>query len=94
VHPVFGPWIGLRAAAVLDVDAPAGAPPLAPLPCRDCAHACEPAFARALGAGDAWRAWLAVRDACPVGRTHRYGEAQLRYHCTKDRTVLAAAAGD
>ena len=26
------------------------------------------------------RAWIAVRDACPMGREHRYSEAQLAFH--------------
>lgn len=26
-----------------------------------------------------WRLCLAVRDAFPVGRSHRYGDAQIRY---------------
>jgi len=95
VHPVFGPWIGLRAAVVFDVDGPAGAPPEAADPCADCRRTCGPAFERARAApgadtdpADAWRLWLAVRDACPVGRAHRYGEDQIHYHYTKDRAVL------
>lgn len=102
VHPVYGPWIALRAVVVVDVDGPPGpAPALAP-PC-DCSARCLPAFEAALArAGSAtpagaqvesdWRAWLAVRDACPVGRAHRYGEDQLRYHYTKDRRRLPVAA--
>lgn len=35
-----------------------------------------------------WRAWLAVRDACPVGREHRYGDAQIRWHYAHDRSAL------
>jgi hypothetical protein len=34
------------------------------------------------------RAWLAVRDACPVGREHRFPEAMIRYGYTKDRGAL------
>jgi methylmalonic aciduria homocystinuria type C protein len=46
-------------------------------------------MARALAAGeprtteelrDRWRLWLAVRDACPVGREHRYSDEQIRFH--------------
>lgn len=98
VHPTYGPWIGLRAAAVIDVDGPPPPPPIAP-PC-DCATGCGPAFARALAAGpprdaaelrDRWRLWLAARDACPVGRAHRYGDDQLHYHYTVDRRRLPIA---
>ena len=38
-----------------------------------------------------WTLWLAVRDACPVGREHRYPEAYLRYVYTKDVAVLRDA---
>ena len=40
------------------------------------------------GLGDTWRLWLAVRDACPVGREHRYGDDQIGYHYRHDRTLL------
>jgi len=87
VHPVYGPWIALRAVIVLDEDGPARAPAIAP-PC-DCARGCGPALERALAAGeprtteelrDRWRLWLAVRDACPVGSGHRYGNDQILFH--------------
>ena len=96
VHPRFGPWIALRAAIVIDVDGP---PPAAPPPRRgcDCATGCGPALERAVAAGpprgadelrERWRLWLAVRDACPIGRDHRYADDQLRYHYTGDRAFL------
>ncbi len=88
VHPIFGPWVALRALVLT-----AGAPPspAAPRPVPG-AHtpAGEAALATALAATgpDAWRAWLAVRDACPIGRAHRYSAAQIRYHYTKDPRAL------
>ncbi|MBM4247354.1 MAG: hypothetical protein FJ148_26790 [Deltaproteobacteria bacterium] len=103
VHPTFGPWIALRAAVVFDVappDGPGAGPPRA---CDDCAERCAAALARARDAapidrGDPvashWRLWLAVRDACPIGRQHRYPEAYLRYVYTKDLGVLRAAVAD
>jgi len=101
VHAVYGPWIALRAVVVFDARGPDGPPPEPPNPCPDCATACLPAFARAaaalrdnpgaaIGLGDTWRLWLAVRDACPVGRDHRYSEAQIAYHYRNDRSVLTA----
>lgn len=88
VHPEYGPWLALRAVVVLDADGPpTPAPPVDP-PCA-CARGCAPALAAALAAGAPastaelaarWRSWLAVRDACPVGRAHRYDDDQLRYH--------------
>ncbi len=106
VHPVYGPWIALRAAIVLDAAAPAGDPPPPPVTCADCATHCAPALARAQAASapvaghddpvaGQWRLWLAVRESCPIGRAHRYPEPLLRYVYTKDRAVLRAAlAGD
>jgi len=34
------------------------------------------------------RRWLAVRDVCPLGTSHRYSPAQISYHYDKDRTQL------
>ena len=31
-----------------------------------------------------------IRDACPKGHEHRYGDDQIRYHYAKDRAVLSA----
>lgn len=98
VHPHFGPWIALRAVAVLDLPGPPGPPAPAVLACADCERACLPAFRRArsgwLGSAasdNGWRLWLAVRDSCPLGREHRYDDDQIVYHYTKDPAVLRAA---
>lgn len=99
IHPRFGPWIGLRAVVIFDMDPPEGLPSPAKDPCGACLHRCLPVFrdcqkaleSGALGAaagGEGWRAWLALRDACPLGREHRFDEAQIRYHYTKDRSIL------
>lgn len=76
IHPVYGPWFALRAAIVVPGDPPLVGP--CPRVCR-CGAPCREALSRARGNTD-WRAWLAVRDACPVGREHRYSEEQLAYH--------------
>ncbi|HSQ00782.1 MAG TPA: hypothetical protein VL049_26455 [Candidatus Dormibacteraeota bacterium] len=96
VHPVYGPWFALRAVVVLDLAGPAGDPPATALACEDCVHTCMPLFERAraaqlgqTGIDDTWPLWLAVRDACPIGRAHRYDEAQIRYHYARDRSVLS-----
>lgn len=99
VHPVYGPWIALRAAVVIDAEGPPGPAPDPPSPCPDCAHACLPRFedaaaalrARGLdkpGLGETWPLWLAVRDACPIGREHRYSDEQIAYHYRLDRRAL------
>ena len=96
IHPVYGPWIGLDAIVVLDEAAPAERP-APPPPCPACDHACQPALARALAASDpanhraveaAWPVWLAIRDACPTGRAHRYSDEHIRYVHSKDRALL------
>ena len=88
IHPVYGPWFALRAVIVAPGAAAAAPPPLAAA-CT-CGEPCREAFARACAASgpEAWRAWLAVRDACPVGRAYRYDDDQLRYHYTKMRRCL------
>ena len=92
VHPEFGPWIALRAAVVLarpHLDAEAPATP----PC-DCSANCLPKLQEAIAAGEPtdnaemvahWERWLAMRDACPIGRAHRYGDEQIRYHYLGER---------
>ena len=100
VHPVYGPWIGLRAVVVMDTPGPPGSS-LAP-PCDHCQAGCQRKLEEALSTFDSvlpdhaelaknWRLFLAVRDACPIGREHRYGEQQILYHYTKDRTALTQA---
>ena len=50
----------------------------------DCGERCAAAFERAREAQGTWPDWLAARDACCVGRAHRYGDDQLAYHYTKN----------
>jgi hypothetical protein len=88
IHPVFGPWLALRAVIVTRGTPPPPPPPIEQ-PCR-CGAACAEALARARAAGGpeagaasgAWRAWLAVRDACTL-RGHRYSDDQILYHYTR-----------
>jgi methylmalonic aciduria homocystinuria type C protein len=102
VHPVHGPWIGLRAVLILDHPPPPPEEP--PRPCQDCEAPCLPAFEAAVRAGPAsqlgpdnigkhWRLWLRPREVCPVGRENRYGEAQIEYHYTKRRQILGGGQG-
>lgn len=86
VHPTYGPWIGLRALVVIDVDGPRDPPAREEL-CVDCASTCGAKVTRALNGGT-WRDWLAVREACPTGQAHRYEIEQIRYHYEKDRAAL------
>lgn len=98
IHPVHGPWLALRAVALVDVAGPEGAASPVAQPCLACSAPCVPALERALlvsgeplsSAAIARHAaeWIAVRDACPVGRASRYGEAQLSYHYAPNRSRI------
>lgn len=85
IHPVYGPWFALRAVVLT-----AGTPTtrVLPPPACDCADRCAAAFARAREVHATWRDWLAVRDACCVGREHRYADDQIEYHYTKSLDLL------
>ena len=95
IHPRFGPWFGLRAALAIDLPWREAAPPTDL--CSACPAPCKPALDKALAATqtgghpvrDHWRHWLAVRDACPEGRAHRYSDEQCRWHYAHDRSVLS-----
>jgi cyanocobalamin reductase (cyanide-eliminating) / alkylcobalamin dealkylase len=97
IHPVYGPWIALRAVWILDATGPQGPPPAWVPPCAACPTACSPAFerARAFSSHDLaqWQPWLEVRDACPLGRQYRYSDAQIQYHYGKDRSALLRMSG-
>jgi hypothetical protein len=89
VHPRFGPWIGLRALLVLPLQPAVLCAPekgsSGGAPCQHCdTKPCLPALQRALQTRpddrERWQHWLAVRDACPIGREQRYSEAQIRFH--------------
>jgi methylmalonic aciduria homocystinuria type C protein len=86
IHPEVGPWLALRAAILSPGAPPPRAAPVS-LPCT-CASTCHAAFAHACAHPADWRAWVAVRDACPVGRSYRYSEDQLAYHYSKDHQYL------
>jgi methylmalonic aciduria homocystinuria type C protein len=85
VHPTYGPWLGLRAIVLV-----AGTPitRVLPRPPCECAERCASAFDRARDVHSSWHEWLAARDACCVGREHRYGDDQIAYHYTKDHAHL------
>jgi hypothetical protein len=85
IHPSYGPWFALRAVVLT-----AGVPTSRVLPAAacECAQRCPAAFERAREAQSSWREWLAVRDACCVGRDYRYSDDQIEYHYTKSLDLL------
>lgn len=84
IHPVYGPWLALRAVVLLAGEPPVTAPVVAP-PCQ-CGVACQQALATAL-TSRSWRDWLAVRDACSL-RAHRYSDEQIAFHYAGTATEL------
>jgi cyanocobalamin reductase (cyanide-eliminating) / alkylcobalamin dealkylase len=85
IHPIYGPWFALRAIVLVDGDPP----PVPVAPSVTCCNGdCRARLDVALASRD-WRTWLAVRDACNVGRAYRYSDEQITYHYTKNRALLA-----
>jgi methylmalonic aciduria homocystinuria type C protein len=86
---------------IVDIDGPQSAPPDPVRTCLGCTAPCLAPFERALAASaplsDSSIAehaadWIAVRDACPVGRDFRYGEDQLAYHYRAERQRILPKA--
>ena len=102
VHPVYGPWVALRALVVHATPASERLAPVArpTAPCQHCDSACGPAFAALKRPGTeaefrapgTWEAWAEARAACPTGAEHRYSADQLRYHYTHDHEILRRLA--
>lgn len=99
IHPLYGPWFSLRAAVVLALPGPAAstsAPTCSACREKPCMGPREKVMA--MGAAgvsrdllaEHWETWLAMRDACPVGREVRYSDRQIRYHYLKERSLLRA----
>lgn len=88
VHPEFGPWISLRAVIQLDLACDLEKPPPIENPCKDHEKTCLPAFKKALENKSEWENWLALRQACPVGRQHEFSDEQSEYHYTKNPEIL------
>lgn len=79
IHPTYGPWFALRALIICDGEPP---PRVRLPPVCTCDARCTDAFARAVSSTgpERWRAWLAVREACTVGRDYRYSDEQIEHH--------------
>ncbi len=104
MHPLYGMWHALRLAVVFDtdishMDATATcypAPPPLTHPCL--ATACIATqcarVATAMSSPYDPQLWLQVRRACHVGVEHAYGDEQVAYHYTKDRTALMQSIGE
>jgi hypothetical protein len=82
IHPTFGPWIALRAVAILESDYPLKVSETTDRhPCAGCPAPCTTALKSALrSTDDSLRRFLPVRDACPVGTHERYTDPQIDFH--------------
>lgn len=87
-----GLWIALRAVIRTD-EALDTTPGGRASPCEGCHAPCRRALDAALAGSPAtldgvrthWRLWLRIREVCPVGPEHRYGEEQIAYHYRRER---------
>ena len=66
----------------------------AALRASDTSRLCEQLHGAEGMATDVRLAWAALRDCVELGREYRYSEAQLVYHYTKDKSVLAQAVDE
>lgn len=98
VHPAYGPWFAFRAVIVVDEECAAHEPHPAADPCTRCPKPCVAALEEAVRVSrtldqdaltEHFDVWRRVRDVCPEGVEHRYGEEQVRYHYTKERVSFA-----
>ena len=88
VHPRLGAWLSYRAALVLKENAKPEEAGLAPderMPMVFDVEQYGGPESRQTGESSSFVKWLAVRDAVPVGREHRFPEAMIRYHYTGQR---------
>lgn len=109
IHPEYGPWIGLRAACF--VEAPwRSRRGVVPDLCDGCPAPCVKACPggafpdgqwnvdRCSGfksTSDTCRSTCVSREACPLGREHRYPDLAVAYHNHRatGRSALAASLG-
>jgi hypothetical protein len=86
LHPRFGPWFGLRAVIVIDGIYEEEVQEL---------HLPENVIEKCNNIGAAfdfnstdYRDFISLRSSCPLGQDYRYGQDQLNYHYTKNKTIL------
>lgn len=107
IHPVWGPWLGLRAACFTTEALPLTGPQRGASPCEGCPAPCVsacPGSAMAGGNMD-WRRCTVhratsedcldrchSRSACPVGAEHRYPDDAMLWHHDKARGRKAVVA--
>ena len=100
IHPVWGPWLGLRAACFTTEALPLTGPQTTASPCEGCPAPCISACpGSAMGSGNMdWRRCTIhrattadcldrchSRSACPVGAAHRYPDDAMLWHHDKAR---------
>ena len=89
IHPQFGPWFALRAVVIVSGQRNCN-PKVSNPSTEDIEVESAALFNQLLESKATWQEWLSLRDLYEVGRTYRYSEAQIRYHYTRDKTVLFA----
>ena len=84
IHPIYGPWFGLRALVVLDGEPPPRAPRLAYRCTGECVARLAETLEGVTGARGSRCVTRAAWDA-----SYRYGDSQLAYHYTKAPELLS-----
>jgi epoxyqueuosine reductase QueG len=109
MHPVYGPWVGLRAACFVAEDLVADAPG-GPDLCAGCDAPCVAACPAGAFPGGRWdvdacgafhfdspvcERTCHAREACPVGAEHTYSRDEIAYHYHRasGRRALRALVG-
>jgi methylmalonic aciduria homocystinuria type C protein len=91
IHPTYGPWFSLRAVIYLTESFNIQNSAIHD-PCDGCL--CGVQLELAWQNSKDWKRWLAMRDACVVGRAYRYSDDQIAYHYTKDKAILRRPDSD
>ena len=85
IHPTFGPWFSLRAVVIFPKTFEGSKGRETLNPCDNCETKC---LLEAKKEKKNWMDWLAVRDACPLGKDYRFYKEQIEYHYTKNKMNL------
>ena len=102
IHPIYGPWIALRAAGSTsfhfffsssvildwDQDLPQRIHLENPIPEKDSELEAQLTQLLKPSNSTTWRDWFKMRESIPIGKDWIYSADQIQYHYTGDRKVL------
>jgi len=106
LHPVYGPWMGMRLACFTTEPLPLHGPLSLETPCRDCPAPCARACPATAISPQGWNLQRCAtfhvesdrcasncdaREACPVGTKYQYTNLQVHYHYNQQTGRIALA---